>query len=233
MGTLLPIYGDAMNDQRMYRLLLVEDNTLLREALDSLLTESNRFVVVGQTGNGQGALEQHRSLKPDVVLMDLTLPGMSGAEAIRRIKSEAPSARILALTVHTSNEHIYAAFNAGADGYVPKDAGSAELFLAIESVSEGLVFISPRVAGKVVRGYLLGRRESGALPQLEELTAREREIIALVADGMRNREIGETLHISTKTVEKHRSNIIKKLGLGPKELAAAAKKARLFLSDLF
>lgn len=219
-------------DAAVRRLLLVEDNTLLREALDSLFTESHRFEVAGQAGDGLAALEIYRSLQPDVVLMDLTLPGMSGPEAIRRIKSEDPAARILALTVHTSNEHIYSAFHAGADGYVPKDAGSAELFLAIESVSAGLVFISPKVAGKVVQGYLLGRRESGALPRLEELTEREREILVLVAEGKRNREIGDVLHISTKTVEKHRSNIIKKLGLGPKELAAAARKARLLLPEL-
>ncbi|MFW5838107.1 MAG: response regulator [Desulfovibrionaceae bacterium] len=220
-----------MSADKVYRLLLVEDNTLLREALDSLLTENHRFDVAGQAGDGLAALEAYRELQPDVVLMDLTLPSMSGAEAIRRIKTEDPAARILALTVHTTDDHIYAAFHAGADGYVPKDAGSTELFLAIESVSEGQVFISPRVAGKVIRGYLLGRQESGALPRLEELTGREREVLVLVADGKRNRDIGEILHISTKTVEKHRSNIIKKLDLGPKELAAAARKARLFLSE--
>lgn len=215
---------------KRHRILLVEDNTLFREALRLLLKERDDLEVAGEAGDGAKAIDMHLKLKPDLVLMDLSLPDLSGAQAIHRIKIQDPQARVLVLTVHGTDDSVFSAFSAGADGYLVKDADSHEFFLAIESVLRGHMYVCPNVARLVVNGYLAARRQTGPLPLLSMLTPREKEILGLIARGKRNKEMSQVLSISTKTVEKHRSNILKKLNLdSPKSLPALARKAVVLL----
>lgn len=211
-------------------ILVAEDNTLFREALRLLLGEREHITVIGEAGDGLTAVELTKELKPDLVLMDLSLPEYSGVQAIRKIKNDDAKTKVLVLTVHGEDENLFSAFSAGADGYILKDASSHEFFLAIESVMNGLVYVCPNVARIVVNGFLAARQQSGPMPGLNSLTSREREILGHIAKGMKNKEIGAALEISTKTVEKHRSNILKKLKLNsPRELPALARQANLLI----
>ena len=198
-----------------HRILLAEDHAILRDGLRILLASEPDLEVVGEADDGQKAVHQSNVLQPDLVLMDLSMPRMNGTEAIAGIKRRHPDIKILALTVHKSEEYVRAALDAGADGYVLKDDSRQELLTAIRSVLAGKSYLSPGVCGKVVTGYL-GR--GAADPQArggpwDTLTEREREVVKLVAEGYKNREIAAFLSVSIKTVEKHRSNLMRKLDL--------------------
>ncbi|MBI5447087.1 MAG: response regulator transcription factor [Deltaproteobacteria bacterium] len=195
------------------RILLGEDHTIVREGLRALLAaHPDDFEVVGEAEDGKEAVRLAQTLSPDLVLMDLTMPVMSGMEAIRQIKQYLPETKVLALTVHRTEEHVFAALQAGADGYVLKDANSTELVMAIRSVSRGRRYLSPAVSDRVIDGYLDGKKTSQTTV-FETLTQREREILKLVAEGRRNRDIADCFCISPKTVEKHRANLMRKLNL--------------------
>lgn len=191
---------------------LVEDHTLVREGLRALLSLDPRIEVVGESDNGHDAIHLIGSCKPALVLMDLSMPGMNGTEAIREIKQRHPEIRIIVLTVHKMEEYIRVALQAGANGYVLKDASHAELLIAIKSVMEGKTYLSPDVSAKIVVGYLDGGTANANSP-LEILTHRERVILKLIAEGRQNKNIANYLCISVKTVEKHRSNLMRKLNL--------------------
>lgn len=192
------------------RLMIVEDHTLLRSALVALLQQDSDLVIVGEADNGRDAIRAMGTVKPDLVLMDLSMPGISGIEAIAEIKRRSPETKIIALTVHKADEYIHAALRAGANGYVLKDSTHEELRVAIRTVLAGKVFLSPHVAGRVINSYLGTERGNGARP-VDSLTLREREVLKLVAEGRQNRWIAGYLSLSMKTVEKHRSNVMKKL----------------------
>jgi DNA-binding NarL/FixJ family response regulator len=145
--------------------------------------------------------------------MDLSMPRMNGMDAIREIKKRCPETKILVLTVHKTEEYILATFKAGADGYALKDSTHTELVMAIKSVLTGKPYLSPGISEKVIEGYLEGRQTLKARTAYETLTHREREILKLIAEGYKNKEIADDLCISVKTVEKHRANIMEKLGL--------------------
>jgi DNA-binding NarL/FixJ family response regulator len=145
--------------------------------------------------------------------MDLSMPKMDGMDAIREIKKRCPSTKVLALTVHRTEEYILATLRAGADGYVLKDATHAELLMAIRSVLMGKRYLSPGASEKVIEGYLDGRKTLRSHSPWDTLTQREREVLKLIAEGYKNREIADYLYISVKTVEKHRANLMKKLDL--------------------
>lgn len=194
------------------RILIVEDHTLLRAGLVALLAQDPDFVVVGEADNGRDAVRAVGSLKPDLVLMDLSMPGVNGIEAIAEIRRRHPDIRIIALTVHKADEYIHEALRAGANGYVLKDATHDELRGAMRTVLSGKVFLSPDVSGRVITTYL-GRGKTTGLRPWDTLTLREREVLKLVAEGRPNRYIAEYLSLSVKTVEKHRSNLMKKLDL--------------------
>ena len=195
------------------RILIVDDHKIVRDGLKSLLRSEPDFDVVGEADNGKDALFATSTLKPDIILMDLSMPNTNGTEAIRNIKRRFPSIIIIALTVHKAEEYIHAALKAGASGYLLKDDSHAELMTALRSAIHGKTYLTPSICGSVVTGYL-GRSEKGRLTSSwETLTHREREVIKLVAEGYRNKEIAEYLSLSMKTVEKHRSNLMKKLGL--------------------
>jgi DNA-binding NarL/FixJ family response regulator len=195
------------------RIIIAEDHTILREGLRALVSASPDFEVVGEAEDGREAIRRTEQLEPDLVLMDLSMPKMNGMEAIREIKKRQPRTKILALTVHKTEEFILAVLQAGANGYVLKDATSTELMMAIRSVLEGKCYLSPGVSEKVVEGYLEGRKGIKCSSSWDTLTQREREILKLIAEGYKNKDIADYLYISVKTVEKHRANLMKKLDL--------------------
>lgn len=196
-----------------YRIVIAEDYTILREGLRSLLSTDPAFEVVGEAEDGRQAIERAAKLKPDLILLDLSMPRTSGLDAIREIKRLSPQTRICVLTIHKAEEYILATLEAGADGYVLKEASHAELTLAIRSILAGKRYLSPGVSGKVIEGYLDGRKTFKTTTPWDTLTQREREILKLIAEGYRNSEIAQYLFISVKTVEKHRANLMKKLDL--------------------
>jgi DNA-binding NarL/FixJ family response regulator len=195
------------------RIVIAEDHRILREGLKSLLASKPEFEVVGEAEDGLDAISIVRESKPDLVLLDLSMPRLDGLSAMRDIKKVSPETRILALTVHTDEDYVLEAFNEGADGYCLKDAGRAELLMAIESIFSGKPYFSPGIADKVLEGYLEGRQKIKSTSAWETITRREREVLKLIGEGYKNKEIAALLFISVKTVEKHRSNIMKKLDL--------------------
>jgi len=196
-----------------YKIVIAEDHTILREGLRALLSSSPGLEIVGEAEDGLGAIQCAGSVKPDLVLMDLSMPRMNGMDAIREIKKLCPGTKILALTVHKAEEYVLASLQAGADAYVLKDATHSELMVAIKSVLAGKRYLSPGVSEKVIEGYLEGRRESKFRSPWDTLTRREREVLKLIGEGYKNKEIADYLCLSVKTVETHRANLMRKLDL--------------------
>ncbi|MBL7179409.1 MAG: response regulator transcription factor [Pseudomonadota bacterium] len=196
-----------------HRIIIAEDHTILREGLRALLSSDPNYEIVGEAEDGRDAIRCVEKLMPDLLLIDLSMPRMNGMEAIRDIKKRYPGIKIIALTVHKTEEYILATLEAGADGYVLKDATHGELAIAINSVLSGKPFLSPGVSGKVIEGYLEGRKTLRFSSAWDAISQREREVLKLIAEGYKNKEIAAILFISIKTVEKHRSNLMKKLNL--------------------
>jgi two-component system, NarL family, response regulator NreC len=199
----------AMNGVK--KVVIAEDHTIIREGLIALLTIEGGYEIVGEAGNGIDAIRRAEQMAPDILLIDLSMPLMTGIEAIREIKKRNPAIKILALTVHESEEYIQETLRAGADGYVLKDADSEELIRAMKTTLEGRAFLSPAISGKVIKGYLHGRPEERSSSGWESLSHREREVLKLIAEGHKNREIADLLCISVRTVETHRRNLMRKL----------------------
>ncbi len=199
-------------DDSRARLILVDDHMILREGLHALLELESDFVVVGEAGNLEDGIALVERLRPNLVITDLAMPRGSGIQIISQVRAIAPDTRVLVLTVHSSEEYIDAALKAGADGYVLKDSSSAELLQAIRSVIRGQRYLCPPVSAKIISGYL-GERDARNVASLQLLTDREREILTLVAKGLSNKRIATRLTLSVKTVEKHRSNFMRKLEL--------------------
>jgi two-component system, NarL family, response regulator NreC len=199
--------------KKAFRIVIAEDHTILREGLKALLSSQPDLKIVGEAGDGLEAIRCVRDLGPDMVLLDLSMPRMTGLDAIKEIKRINPDVKIIVLTVHSSEEYILATLQAGADGYVLKEAHSAELQTAIRHVLEGRRYLSPSISGTVIDGLLQGKKASAIRSSWETLTQREREILKLIAEGHKNKDIADLLCISVKTVEKHRANLMEKLGL--------------------
>jgi two-component system response regulator NreC len=195
------------------RILIADDHTILRAGIRSLLDMVPEFQVVGEVDNGKDAIHQAGQLKPDVLLSDLSMPKTNGTEAIQRINSRYPGIKILVLTVHKTEEYVHAALKAGANGYILKDDSSDELINAINNIMAGKTYLSPAICNDVVMGYLADPDKEKISSSLDLLTTREREVMKLIAEGYRNKDVAEYLSISLKTVEKHRSNMMKKLDL--------------------
>ncbi len=197
---------------KKYRILIVEDHTLLREGLSTMIASDPEFEIVGGAENGLDAVRQTFSLKPDLILMDINMPVMNGSEALKEIKKRNPAMRVMMLTAHKAEEYIRDCLQAGADGYVLKHATRDELMTAIHKVLRGKTYLSQEVSEQIVSGYK-GNNNSPSQSAWETLSTREREVLKLVAEGNTNKSISALICISVKTVEKHRSNLMKKLNL--------------------
>jgi len=195
------------------RIVLADDHTILREGLRALLSADPNFDIVGEAEDGREAVRCVEKLGPDLLLMDLSMPRMSGMDAISEIKKRFPETKIIALTVHKTEEYLLTTLQAGVDGYVLKDATCDELVMAIHNVMAGKPYLSPGISEKVIEGYLEGKEDSLSVSSWQKLSQREREVSKLIAKGYKNKEIAEDLCISLKTVEKHRANLMKKLDL--------------------
>lgn len=196
------------------RVLLAEDHTIVRKGLRSLLDKETGIKVVGEAEDGREAIAKAEELHPDVVVMDIAMPGLNGLEATRQIKKRFPDMKILILTMHTNEEYVLQTLNAGASGYLVKKAAPAELISAINAVHKGDSFLSPSISRTVIDEYIRRSKEiSEGEEGFEQLTVREREVLQLIAEGRKTREIAELLYISIKTVETHRAHIMDKLDI--------------------
>ena len=195
------------------RVLLADDHALFREGLRLILESQDDLEVIGEAASGNEAVRQARSMQPDVVVMDLTMPDGGGFEATEVISKELPQTHVLVLTMHDTQEYFFRLLQAGASGYVVKGAHKADLLAAIRAVASGGVYLYPTVAKQLVGDYLRQARQGAAADQLATLTEREREVLQLLAEGKTGREIADVLVLSPATVERHRANLMAKLGL--------------------
>ena len=199
------------------RLLLVDDHEVVRTGLRMLLENQIDMAIVAEAGSGQEALEVVEECDPDLVVMDLTLPDISGIEVTRRIKQRHPDLAVVALTIHEDEQHFFEMLQAGASGYVPKRAAPEDLLSAIRAAHAGQIYIYPSLTRALVSDYLERARSHSDQEQVDSemgaLTAREQEVLELLAEGYSNDEIAERLVISRHTVARHRENLMRKLGL--------------------
>ena len=195
------------------RVLLVEDHNLVRCGIRSLLEAEREIEVVGEAGDGRQALELVRALKPHVVLMDVAMGDLNGIDATRLITAEHADVRVLILSMHGDEQYIYEALKAGAKGYVLKSAAVKELTSALRAVAAGKHYVSPSLASVVVDDYVRRAKGEAVPSQADKLTAREREVLQLIAEGHSSAEVAKSLFISVRTVETHRHNIMEKLGI--------------------
>jgi two-component system response regulator NreC len=193
--------------------LLAEDHTIVRKGLRALLDAETDIEVVGEAQDGREAIGKVRQLLPDVVLMDIAMPGLNGLEATRRIIEWYPDVRVVVLTMHTAEEYILQILRAGASGYVVKRAAPTELVLAVRAAHRGESFLSPSVSQPLIQEYIRQAATTTEGDSYDRLTSREREVLQLIAEGHSRKEIAELLCISTRTVETHRTHIMDKLAL--------------------
>ena len=217
-------------------ILIIDDHPLFREGLKSLISRNRRFEVVGEAGNGREGLRMAKKLKPDLVLMDISLPDKNGIELTRDIRSLLSETRIMIVSMHSKINHITNAFQAGATGYVVKESAADRLLQGLEAVSEGEYFLDSSLSHKVVK-KLMEPSEKGVKitdERYEALTPREQQVIRLLAEGLSAKETAKKLFISPKTVENHRTNIMNKLDLhSAMELVRYAAKLGLIDVDLW
>jgi two-component system response regulator NreC len=191
--------------------LLADDHRILREGVKSLLEKAPDIEVVGEAIDGGEAVAKAQSLSPDVVLMDISMPGMNGLEATKQIKALKPNTRVLILSMHESNQYISQFLRSGASGYVLKDTAASDLVGAIRAVSQGDAFLYPSIARKLLEEYLLKVQSGEESESYDGLTGREREILKMIAEGKSNKEIADALSLSIRTVQAHRANLMAKL----------------------
>ena len=213
------------------RLLLVDDHVIVRTGLRMLFQSEPDLQVVGEAGSGAEAITAVAALHPDVVIMDVAMPGMNGIEATRQIKASSPETAVLALTMHEDEQYFFAMLNAGASGYIPKRAAPDDLVAAVRVVAEGNVFLYSSLARFLMKD-IVEQRLTPAGEGDDGLTTREIEVLTLIAEGRTSREIAEALVISVKTVERHRENIMNKLYLHSRvELVKYAMKRGLIQAE--
>lgn len=198
------------------RILIVDDHGIVRAGIRSLLQSQRDIEVVGEAARGEEAVEKAVRLQPELVLMDIAMPGMDGIEATRRIKKELPDVRVLVLTMYDDEEFFFPVLRAGASGYILKEAEPQELLYAVRMVSEGQIFLSPAVAKSLLEDFLTTTAGQGD-EKYSALTPRQKEVLRLAAAGRTNREMAEMLFLSIRTVEKHRQAVMHKLGLDRRE----------------
>lgn len=192
------------------RILLVDDHALVRAGMRSLLQEIPGVQVVAEASDGAEALRLAAELRPDVVLLDIAMKGMNGLDAAARLREQLPAAKVIVLSMHTSEEYVLLALRAGAAGYLIKDSATSELELALKAVARGETYLSPAISRQVVDGYV---QRVGAAAAPDPLTPRQREVLKRVAEGRSTKEIAYELKLSVKTVETHRAQIMERLGI--------------------
>ncbi|NUM75010.1 response regulator transcription factor [candidate division KSB1 bacterium] len=206
-----------MKPTKKIKILFADDHSVVRDGLRALFSSSPRFHIVGEAADGEQALRLAAKKRPEVLLLDITMPKVNGIEATRLIKQSQPHTKVLILTVHEEAEYIHEIIQAGANGYVLKTADSKEIFAAVQAVAAGEQFFSPSVSKLIVAEFLKNARQQKANPPSRpaetRLTEREQELVALIGDGLSNNEIAQRLHISTNTVKSHVHNVLEKLSL--------------------
>jgi DNA-binding NarL/FixJ family response regulator len=193
------------------RVLVADDHTIVRQGLVGLLTAATDIDVVGEAANGTEAIDRASALSPDVVVLDISMPGLGGLEAARRLRKLTPAPRVLVLTMHEDDEYVLRMVRAGVSGYLVKDGAATELVAAIRALDAGKGYFGPQAARALAEAYQAGR-EAPADP-IERLTDREREVFTLVVAGRTNAEIAAALGVSPKTVDNHRTRLMEKLGM--------------------
>jgi DNA-binding NarL/FixJ family response regulator len=193
------------------RILLCDDHLLIRASLKSLIGEFPGIEVVGEAGDGREALEHVIKLRPNVVVMDIAMPGLNGLEATRRLVKDHPQVHVVILSMHADESHVLQALRAGASGYVLKGSAPRELEMAIEAVARGEIFLSPAISKHVIDVYL--NRAEGQTNSLDLLTPRQREILQLIAEGKSSKQIAQLLDASVKTIESHRASLMERLDI--------------------
>ena len=215
-----------MSEPNTIRIVLVDDQAIVRAAFQSLLERVERFKVVGSAGDARAGIELVARLRPDVAILDITMPGLSGIDAIAPMKKASPATKVLMASQHEGQKFVQQALQAGADGYLSKDSEPEELGLAIESMRRGDSYLSPRVANGVMARVVRGEVTVGDTSALAVLTPREREVFQLLALGKANKEVAAQLDLSLGTVKKHRENLQRKL-----DCHSAAELARLAIRE--
>jgi DNA-binding NarL/FixJ family response regulator len=195
----------------MVRILIADDHSLVRASLRSLLTDNPGIEVVAEANDGRQAFELVGQHHPEVVLMDISMPGLNGLEATRQIVKAHPKVRVIVLSMHASEDHVLRALRAGASGYVLKDSPPRELELAVDSVARGETFLSPAISRHVIEVYLNRTADQGG--SLDHLTPRQREILQLIAEGKSSKQIAQILKASVKTIESHRASLMERLDI--------------------
>jgi DNA-binding NarL/FixJ family response regulator len=194
------------------RVLLAEDHTIVRKGLRALLEDQPGIEVIAEAEEGRQAVHLAEQLRPDVVLMDFSMPGLNGLEATHQIVERIPGAKVLVLTRHTNQEYVDRILEAGASGYLVKKSAPEELVIAIQAVSRGDSYLDPAISTTILRGYLR-KPKTESVDRYARLTPRQREVLQLIAEGRANREIAALLHVSVKTVENHRAHLMEALDL--------------------
>ncbi|MEM5786664.1 MAG: response regulator transcription factor [Syntrophobacteraceae bacterium] len=195
--------------EKKMRVFLADDHAVVRDGLCYLLEAQGDIQVTGSAGDGREAVHRILTLKPDIVIMDITMPGLNGIEAIQQVREHLPTVNIRVLSMHSSAEHVFRAFKAGAKGYLLKESAGKELIDAVRTVCLGKRYISSKVAGIMANNFLQGSNQAAS--PIERLSMREREVMQLIVEGKSCQDIGKTLNISVKTVETYRSRLMQKL----------------------
>jgi two-component system response regulator NreC len=197
----------------MIRIILADDHAVMRSGLRLVLEQQEEFKVLGEASDGREAVGLAESLRPDVAVLDITMPNLNGIEAARQISAKQPDVAIVVLSMHADESYVLRALKAGARGYLLKESPEADFIRAIRSVSEGKAFFSPAVSRMLVEDYVRQLQDKDIEDSYELLTTREREILQLIAEGKSNKDVANMLNLSLYTVETHRSNILAKLNL--------------------
>ena len=198
---------------KAYKVVLADDHILVRRGLSLILKEKEDVEIISEVGDGLELLSALNKIKPDLIILDVSMPNLRGIEAIPEIRHIQPNAKVLILTMHREEEYLYQAISAGANGYLLKDDAEKELFAAIDNIRSGKMYISPGLSDQSMQNWARLRRGENDSHIAEELTLRQREILKLIAEGKSNKEIADLLCLSVRTVERHRANIMNKLNI--------------------